>query len=129
MWCDLYSVWDQVARVIWKATNICQHSWHRAMCNWEVGSSVLRHRVSQHAFCHHISMVTIISFDDETRKDTSLQNLIQIIHACSSGRVFLHDELSYVEMKKDVQAELKPAQLFQLSSKHHSLRKSPTYGA
>lgn len=65
--------------------------------------------VSQHAFCHHISMVTLprFLFDDEKRKDTSLQNLILTIHVYSSECTLIHDELSYVEMK-DGLGELKP---------------------
>lgn len=39
--CDLYSVREQVPRVIWIATNICQHSWPSGMWNERVGSSTL----------------------------------------------------------------------------------------
>lgn len=39
--CDLYSVREWVPRVIWIATNICQHSWPRGMWNERVGSSML----------------------------------------------------------------------------------------
>lgn len=74
------------------------------MREWRVQCS---DAVSQHAFCHHISMVTLprLLFDDEKRKGTPLQNLILIIHVYSC--TLIHDELSSVEMKDDL-GEIKP---------------------